>query len=301
MEPRVIDQVAFEAPAGLEDATRWEFRDPSRAEAVTVELEAPVGRATPALEVVAALRESIVAVFPLGEILDEGQTVLDGRRAWFLAYAVGDEDDPQVGMAVVANLAGGDHVKIHVQLQDRDELGPRFGPTLASVSLRGGPAPVSAGPGYRREHAGPVALDVPQALQAPRTHVFVDADDRVRLRLSVRSPGAGPFDLDAALAGDGIGAELREREEQAWSWGRWARYVRRTEDPPPRAQAVVRASLSVVVQAAHDGVEAVTREVEIHGIAALERAAALHAAFDAMLASVRAVPAGGSTGGGVRA
>lgn len=301
VEPlRVIDHVGFEAPAGLVDATRWAFVDASRPEVLpevlTVELEAPPGRATPAPEVIVALRESIAAVFPFGEILDEGETLLDGRRARFLAYAVGGEDDPTVGMVVVVNLAGGDHVKLHVRVADREELGPRFGPTLASVSLRGGPAPVPAGPGYRREHAGPVALDVPQALQGPRSHVFVDAEDRLRLRVTVRPPGSAPFDLERALTGDAVKGPLRERQEQAWAWGRWVRYVQRGADPPHREQAVVRASLSVTVTEARPGVDAIVREVEIHGTAVPERAVALYAAFDAMLASVRAVP---SSAGGV--
>jgi hypothetical protein len=290
---RVIDHVGFEAPAGLEDATRWVFGDEARPEALTVELEAPAGRATPAPDVIAALRESMTAVFPFGEILDEGETVLDGRRAWFLAYAVEGEDDPLVGMTVVANLAGGDHVKLHVRVSDREQLGSQLGPTLASVSLRGGPAPVPAGPGYRRERAGPVALDVPQELEGPRSHLFVDAEDRLRLRVTVGPAGAPPLDLDAALARDAAQAELRERQEQAWSWGRWVRYVRRGVDPPHREQAVVRAALSVTVVAAHEAADAVVRAVEIHGSAVPERAAALHAAFDVLLASVRAVPSGG--------
>lgn len=300
---RIIDHVGFEAPAGLDDATRWAFVDAShpaeRPEVLTVELEAPRGRATPAPEVIAELRESIAAVFPFGEILDEGETLLDGRRARFLAYAVGGEDDPTVGMVVVANLAGGDHVKLHVRVSDREQLGPRFGPTLASVSLRGGPAPVPAGPGYRREHAGPLALDVPQELEGPRSHVFIDADDRLRLRATVRPPGSAPFDLEAALAADALKGPLRERQEQAWAWGRWVRYLQRGADPPHREQAVVRALLSVTVAQARPGADAIVREVELHGAAEPERATALYAAFDAMLASVRAVPGQAPEGGGV--
>jgi hypothetical protein len=307
---RVIDHVAYEAPAGLEDATRWTFGDEARPEAVTVELEAPAGRATPALEVIAALRESITAVFPFGEILDEGETVLDGRRAWFLAYEVGQADEPVVGMVVVANLAGGDHVKVHVRVGDREELGPRLGPTLASVSLRGGPAPVPAGPGYRREHAGPVALDVPAELQGPRSHLFVDAEDRLRLRVTVRPVGAAAFELEDAIARDAARGELRERQEQAWAWGRWVRYGWRGIEAPEEEQAVVRASLTVTVAEAREGMEAVVREVELHGTAAVGRAAELHAAFDGVLASVRAWPsssqpesspggAEGPSGGGV--
>ena len=288
MELRVIDHVGYEAPAGLEDATRWVFGDEARPEAVTVELEAPAGRATPAPEVIAELRESIGVATPSGEILDEGQTMLDGRRAWYLAYALSDE--PVVGMVVVANLAGGDYVKLHLQVAEREELGTRFGPTLARVSLRGGPAPVPAGPGYRRERAGPVALDVPRELEAPRTHLFMDADDRLRVRVTVGPVGARPFDLDAALARDAAQAELRERQEQAWSWGRWVRYMKRGIDPPHREQAVVRAALTVTVVAAAEGRPAVVREVEIQGTAAPERATALYAAFDALLASIRPLP-----------
>jgi hypothetical protein len=286
---RVIDLVAFAAPAGLEDATRWAFGTEADPEVLTVELEAPAGRATPAAEVVAELRASITGVFPFGEILDEGQTMLDGRRAWFLAYAVGPDYEPAVGMAVVANLPGGDYVKLHLRVTDRAELGPRFGPTLGSVSLRGGPAPVPGGPGYRREQAGPIALDVPQELAAPRSHMFVDAEDRLRLRVTVRPVGIPAFDLDAAVARDAAQAELLEREEQAWSWGRWARYRRRSADPPHREQAVARASLTVtVVPGPPEAPErAVVRQLEIHGSAVPKRAAALYAAFDALLASVR--------------
>lgn len=287
MEPRVIDHVGYEAPAGLEDATRWTFGDEARPEAVTVELEAPAGRATPAPEVIAELRESIGTVIS-GEILDEGQTVLDGRRAWYLAYALSEA--PVVGMVVAANLAGGDYVKLHVQVAEREELGTRFGPTLASVSLRGGPAPVPAGPGYRREQAGPIALDVPQELAAPRTHLFKDAEDRVRLRVTVGPRGALPFDLDGALARDAAQAELRERQEQVWSWGRWARYVKRGIDPPHREQVVVRAALTVMVVAEAEGRPAIVREVEIQGTATPQRAAALYPAFDALLASIRPLP-----------
>jgi hypothetical protein len=290
--PRIIDHVAFAAPAGLEDATRWAFGREAEPEALTVELEAPAGRATPAPEVIAALRTSITTVFPAGEILDEGQTLLDERRAWFLAYAVGDDDDRVVGMVVVTNLAGGGFVKLHMRVADRAELGPRFGPTLASVSLHGGPAPVPAGPGYRRERAGPVALDVPQELAAPRSHLFMDADDRLRLRVTVRPAGAKAFDLDAATARDAAQAELQDRQEQAWSWGRWVRYRQRAIDPPHREQAVVRAALTVtVVPGAPEAPErAVVREVEVQGSAVPERVTALHAAFDAVLGSVRAHP-----------
>lgn len=294
-ELRVIDHVAFAAPAGLEDATQWTFEAEGRPEALTVELEAPAGRATPAPEVIAALRESVSAVFESGKILDEGETVLDGRRAWYLAYEVGSDGDPAVGMVVVVNVAGGDYVKLNVQVADLDELGARFGPTLASVSLRGGPAPVPAGPGYRRERVGPVALDVPNELHGPRSHLFMDADDRLRLRVTVRPSGAAPFDLEAALARDGAKAELRERQEQKWSWGWWVRFVTRGIDPPHREQVVVRASLTVTLEAAAQGRPAVVREVEIHGTATPERAAVLYPAFDALLASIRPVPLEGGS------
>ncbi len=286
-ELHIIDGVAFAAPAGLEDATHWAFGNEAQPEVLTVELEAPAGAATPALEVIRELRESITVVFPFGEILDEGETRLDGRRARFLAYAVGPDDDRAVGMVVVANLVGGDPIKLHMRVSDRAELGERFGPTLGSVSLSGGAAPVPAGPGYRRERAGPIALDVPGDLAAPRSHAFVDRDDRVRLRVTVRPRGAAAFDLEAAIARDSAQGELLERQDQAWSWGRWARYRRRAIDPPHREQAMARASLTVTVVPAREPAEpAVVREVELHGSAVPERAAELHAAFDALLASV---------------
>lgn len=294
MEPlRVIDHVAFEAPAGLEDATRWVFGDPARAEALTVELEAPAGRATPALTVITALRERLAAVAPAAEILDEGDTVLDGRRAWYLAYAMEGVGEPAVGMVVAANRPGGDHVVLSLRVPEREALGPMFGPVLASVSLRGAPAPVPAGPGHRREHVGPVALDVPLPLAGPRSHLFVDADDRMRLRLTVRSPDEPPFDLDAALAREAARGELRERREQAWSWGRWVRAVRRAAEPPHREQVVVWASLTVPLREATADRPAEVRHVEIHGVAVPERAEDLDVEFDALLASVRAQPTGG--------
>lgn len=305
---RIIDHVAFEAPAGLEDATRYAFGDdgPGPTEGATsdaslpasvpaglpsslvVELEAPAGRATPAPEVIAELRESITTVFPFGTILDEGQTLLDGRRAWFLAYEVGPQGERTVGMVTVANLPDGDFVKLSMRVAELAELGPRFGPTLASVSLRGGQAPTPAGPGHRRERVGPIALDVPSDLPGPRSGLYVDADDRLRLRIAVRPVGADPVMLDDAIAADAKAGTLLDREDRSWSWGWWVRHRLRGVDPPHRERAVVRAGLTVTDPAATDDATPTrVRQVEIHGTAEGSRAPALHAAFDALLASVR--------------
>ncbi|MCX4247640.1 hypothetical protein [Paraliomyxa miuraensis] len=290
--PCVIDHVGFQPPAELEDATRYAFGDDDGPESLTVELEAPAGGATPATTVLEEVRESISTVFPFGQVLDQGETVLDGRRAWFLAYEVGPDAEHVAGMVVVANLPEGDHVKLHLRVAALDLLGPRFGPTLESVSLSGGPAPRPAGPEYRRERVGPIALDVARALVGPRSRTYVDAEDRLRLRLAVRPVGASMPALDDGVAEDARGGELLDREERSWSWGWWVRHRQRGLTPPHRERAVVRAGL-VIGSPRSQGAEAGSveptdvRMVEVFGTAEPERASILHAAFDALLASLR--------------
>lgn len=299
--PIIIDHVAFDAPGGLDDVTRYVFGD----DVLEVELQMPSNGATPAAEVAADLRESIMAVFPSGQILDEGETMLDGRRARFVAYEVGAPPEQVVGMAVVANLSGGGFAKLVLHAADRAELGPRFGPTLASVSLRGGEAPTRAGPGFRRERVGPIALDVPDELLGPRERLYADADDRLRLRISVRPVGAPVVTLEQAIARDAKRGTLLERDDRAWSWGWWARYRQRSANPPHRERAIVRAGLTVRAPDAADQhqhqppaqIEPRVRQVEIHGTAEPSRAPTLYGAFDALLASVRWHEGQGSAGG----
>ena len=55
----VLDGIAFTAPTGLEDRTHYVHRAEGPREELTVELELPVGAATPAVEVLVEQREAM--------------------------------------------------------------------------------------------------------------------------------------------------------------------------------------------------------------------------------------------------
>lgn len=209
-----VDGVVFESPAGLEDSTSYGYLASSPDEELTVELELPAGRATPAEQVVDDVRDGLAGYFGAAfQLLAEGDTTLAGAPAKFFDYAI-TGDESVTGRIIVANIgAGGDWVKLAWSSEVAPgSLDAHLAPVLASFGPEDGardPAPA----GYVRQQAGPWSLDVPARLQGPRTFVFEDIEAELRVELSVLEAGAPEPELDAAAVSAGA-EQLRADETE---------------------------------------------------------------------------------------
>jgi hypothetical protein len=80
-----VDGVAFDRPAGLEDSTSYSYHAPSSYEELNLEFELPIGRATPADEVIAEVREGLAGYFGAElSIVAQGDQVFVGQPGKFL-------------------------------------------------------------------------------------------------------------------------------------------------------------------------------------------------------------------------
>lgn len=208
-----VDGVVFESPAGLEDSTSYGYLASAPDEELTVELELPAGRATPAEQVVVDVRDGLAGYFGAAfQLLAAGDTTLAGAPAKFFDYAISG-DESVTGRIIVANIgAGGDWVKLAWSSEVAPgSLDAHLAPVLASFGPAADTARDPAPAGYVRQQAGPWSLDVPARLQGPRTFVFEDIEAELRVELSVLEAGASEPELDAAAVS--VGAEQLRADE----------------------------------------------------------------------------------------
>src|SRR5262245_44159579 len=111
-----VDGVAFESPAGLEDSTSYSFQARDTYEELTIEFELPVGRATPADEVIADVGEGLAGYFDAEySVVAKGDQTFVGQPGKFLQYRL-DGSEQVVSKIVVANTVvdrqRGDWIKL---------------------------------------------------------------------------------------------------------------------------------------------------------------------------------------------
>lgn len=279
-----VDGVVFESPAGLEDSTSYGYLASAPDEDLTVELELPAGRATPAEQVVDDVRDGLAGYFGAAfQLLAQGDTTLAGAPAKFFDYAI-TGDESVTGKIIVANIgAGGDWVKLAWSSEVAPgSLDAHLAPVLASFGPADGardPAPA----GYARQQAGPWSLDVPARLQGPRTFVFEDIEAELRVELSVLDAGASEPELDAAAVS--AGAEQLRADETELDDGARIDLELRSDDDPNGESTHILAKRRIELAGARQGQ---TRWVTVTATAPSRDGARLTAITDALLASIHA-------------
>lgn len=203
-----VDGVAFESPAGLEDSTSYSYQARATSEELNVEFELPVGRATPAEQVIADVREGLTGYFGAQlAIVSEGDQPFVGQPGKYLQYRL-DGSDPVVSKIVVANTARPDGSRGDwIKLVWSEASGAVASASVAAVvdpiaasMVRIGSPPTPVLPGHVRQRAGEWQLDVPTHLVGPRTFIYEDIDAELRVELSVLDASAQDPALDPGVA-----------------------------------------------------------------------------------------------------
>lgn len=196
----VLDGIVFAAPAGLEDRTNYVHRAEGPREELTVELELPIGAATPAAEVIAEQREAMAGFLDAAFGVEaEGETTLAGAPAKFMRYFIVDQGERKHCKTVVGNPGAGDYVRINW----KGEVGSAavdgcVDPVVASfrAAAEAEPAPAA---GLRTRYAGPWAYELSERFSDPRVRIWTDGDS-LRVQLGVAAVGAAPLELEGLLA-----------------------------------------------------------------------------------------------------
>jgi hypothetical protein len=197
----VVDGIAFVAPAGLEDRTSYVHRAEGPREELSVELELPIGAATPAAEVIAEQREAMAGFLDAAFGVEaEGETTLAGSPARFMRYFIVDEGERKYGKTIVGNPGAGDYVRINWKGEvDGAVADGRVDPIVASfrAAVEVEPPPAA---GLRTRYAGPWAYELPERFSDPRVRIWTDGDS-LRVQLGVAPIGAAPLEREALFAG----------------------------------------------------------------------------------------------------
>lgn len=249
----VLDGIVFSPPAGLEDRTNYVHRAEGPREELQVELELPVGAATPAAEVIADQRESMEGFLDAAFGVEaEGETTLAGAPARFMRYFIVDRGERKYGKTIVGNPGAGDYVRINWKGEvDRGAVDGCVDPVVASVRAASEAEPPPAA-GLRTRQAGPWAYELAERFSDPRTRIWTDGDS-LRVQLTVPATGAAPLELDGLIAGqldpshttlsrddsalpNGVLAHLRRRGSLDREW---SAYVALLQLDGPRQVAIV--------------------------------------------------------------
>lgn len=284
-----VDGVAFESPAGLEDSTSYSYQAPSTYEELTVELELPVGRATPAEAVIADVRESLAGYFGAElSIVAQGDQAFFGQPGKFLQYRL-DGDEQVESKIVVANTARADHqrgdwIKLAWSawpgaLASAGSVDAVVDPIVASFAPIGTAAPVL--PGHVRQQAGDWQLDVPAHLIGPRTFIYEDIDAELRVELSVLDAGASEPALEPGVAV--ADAEQVSRSEQTLADGERIDLQVRSDSDPNGESVLILAKRNIELVGARAGER---RFVVISATGPARDGARLRGVVDDLLASV---------------
>lgn len=239
----VLDGIAFTPPVGLEDRSNYVHRAEAPREELAVELELPVGAATPAAELLADQRESMAGFFDAAFGVEaEGDTTLAGSPAKFMRYFLVDEGERKYGKTIVGNPGGGDYVRIDWKGEvDGAAVDACVDPILRSFRAASDEAPAPP-PGMRTRYAGGWAYDLPERFTDPRTLIWSDGD-MLRVQLHVPVIGSGPLELESLLRSqlepgrmevarddrelqDGALAHLQQRDELGREWSAYVALLR---------------------------------------------------------------------------
>jgi hypothetical protein len=196
----VLDGIVFAPPAALEDRSNYVHRADAPREELSVELELPVGAATPAAEVIADQRESMEGFLDAAFGVEaEGATLLAGAPARFMRYFIVDDGERKYGKTIVGNPGSGDYVRINWKGEvDAAAVDGCVDPVVASFRAATDAEP-PAPAGLRTRYAGPWAYELPERFSDPRTRIWTDGDS-LRVQLSVAPIGAAPLDVDELIA-----------------------------------------------------------------------------------------------------
>jgi hypothetical protein len=191
----VLDGIAFAAPTGLEDRSNYVHRAEGPREELSIELELPVGAATPAAEVIADQREAMAGFLDAAFGVEaEGETTLAGAPAKFMRYFIVDDGERKYGKTVVGNPGAGDYVRVNWKGEvEGSAVDACVNPIVASFRVAAEGEPESAA-GLRTRYAGPWAYELPERFSDPRTRIWTDGDS-LRVQLSVPPSGAPPLEL----------------------------------------------------------------------------------------------------------
>lgn len=288
-----VDGVAFESPAGLEDSTSYSYQARATSEELNVEFELPVGRATPAHEVIADVREGLAGYFGAEfSIVGEGDQPLVGQPGKFLHYRL-DGSEPVVSKIVVANTvradgARGDWIKLvwseasgAVASASVDAVVDPIAASLVRVGAPIGSPPTPVLPGHVRQQAGDWQLDVPVHLVGPRTFIYEDIDAELRVELSVLDAGAQDPSLDPGVAI--AGAEQISRRDQTLADGERIDLEVRSDSDPNGESTLILAKRNIELVGARTGER---RFVVISATGPARDGARLRSIVDDLLASV---------------
>jgi hypothetical protein len=287
-----VDGVAFESPAGLEDSTNYSYQARATYEELNVEFELPVGRATPAQEVIVEVRDGLAGYFGAEfTVVAQGDQVFVGQLGKFLQYRL-DGDEQVVSKIVVANTVRadgqrGDWIKLVWSawpgaLAAAGSVDAIVDPIAASVIPVGRvPAPPVL-PGHVRHQAGDWQLDVPAHLDGPRTFIYEDIEAELRVELSVLEAGAQEPTLDPGVAV--ADAEQISRSEQTLADGARIDLEVRSDSDPNGESTLILAKRDIELVGARAGER---RFVVISATGPAREGARLRGIVDDLLASVR--------------
>jgi hypothetical protein len=286
-----VDGVAFESPAGLEDSTSYSYQASATYEELSVEFELPVGRATPAEQVITEVREGLAGYFAAGfSIVAQGDQVFVGQPGKFLQYRL-DGDEQVVSKIVVANTARadgqrGDWIKLAWSAWPAalasaggsvdavvDPIASSFAPVTSA------PTPVL--PGHVRQQAGDWQLDVPAHLVGPRTFIYEDIEAELRVELSVLDAGAQEPTLEPGVAV--AGAEQISRSDQTLADGARIDLQVRSDSDPNGESTLILAKRNIELVGARTGEH---RFVVVSATGPARDGARLRVIVDDLLASV---------------
>jgi hypothetical protein len=276
----VLDGIAFAAPTGLEDRSNYVHRAEAPREELSVELELPVGAATPAAEVIVEQREAMEGFLDAAFGVEaEGVTTLAGAPARFMRYFIVDEGERKYGKTIVGNPGVGDYVRINWKGEvDAVAVDARVDPVIASFRAATDAEPPAAA-GLRTRYAGPWAYELPERFSDPPTRIWTDGDS-LRVQLSVMPIGAAPLQLDELIASQlDRGPALLARDDRQIELGVLAHLHRRGSLEREWSAYVALLRLDADIDMG-------TREVAVVGTAPWSDDARLAAFVETLIASV---------------
>jgi hypothetical protein len=288
-----VDGVAFDRPAGLEDSTSYSYHAPSSYEELNLEFELPIGRATPADEVIAEVREGLAGYFGAElSIVAQGDQVFVGQPGKFLQYRL-DGDEQVVSKIIVANTVDadgqrGDWIKLVWSawpgaLASAGSVDALVDPIAASVAPVDQVPSKPVLPGHVRQQAGEWQLDVPAHLDGPRTFIYEDIEAELRVELSVLDAGAPEPTLEPGVAV--ADAEQVSRSDQALADGERIDLQVRSDLDPNGESMLILARRRIELVGGRTGEH---RFVVISATAPARDGARLRSVVDDLLASVHA-------------
>jgi hypothetical protein len=294
-----VDGVAFESPTGFEDSSSYSYQARAGYEELSIEFELPIGRATPAQEVIIDVREGLAGYFGAEfVVVAQGDQVFIGQPGKFLQYRL-DGSEQVVSKIIVANTVRangqqaqrGDWIKLVWSAWPGalaaggsvDAIVDPIAASLIPVGVPVGrvPAPPVL-PGHVRHQAGDWQLDVPAHLLGPRTFIYEDIEAELRVELSVLEAGAPEPTLEPGVAV--ADAEQINRTDQTLADGERIDWEVRSDSDPNGESTLILAKRNIELVGARAGER---RFVVVSATGPARDGPRLRGIVDDLLASVR--------------